>query len=392
MSLTFIKLKSDFVNTVENKPSAWFNMHMINPLTVLLVIVFMATLLMFGINIYLMTQSRKKKEEPDEKYLVLNQRFDALSQVLNDQLHKSRESTERATATVSQLINEQLERSRQSSERATLTVHQQVQSFTQNMTQLQENMKQMHESVKNVSSFQDIFKSPKLRGIWGESSLEGALNQYFSKDMYSLQHYFKSGEAVDAVLRLPNNLLLPIDSKFNWENFEKMVNAETDINKEIYRKQFYGDVKKKIDEISSKYLLPSESTTDLALMYVPAETVYYEIINNIKDVDIPNYARQKKVFLVSPNTFALSVSAIRHWVKDVEFSKQTKDIMKRLERISTDGGKLAEDFGKLGKHIDNVKSAYDSSEKRLSLMVDRVKNVIEIDSKEEPPKIEAPVV
>ena len=343
-----------------------------NPLFVLVVIVSIATLIMLGINMYMMLQSRKKSDQPDDKYLVLHQRFDALSAAMQSQL----------------------EQNRQASERATLTVHQQVQGFTQNMTQLHENLKQMHESVKNVSSFQDIFKSPKLRGIWGEASLEAALNQYFSKDLYALQHYFKSGEAVDAILRLPNNLILPIDSKFNWEHFEKMVNAETDMNKEIYRKLFYSDVKKKIDEIASKYLLPSEGTTDLALMYVPAETVYYEIINNIKDVDIPSYARQKKVFLVSPNTFALSISAIRHWVKDVEFSKQTKDIMKRLERISTDGGKLADDFARLGKHIENTKSAYDSSEKRLSLMVDRVKNVIEIGESadgEEVKKIETPI-
>lgn len=365
-----------------------------NPTTVLIVMVGLAMLIMLGINLYLMLQGRKKPSEPDDKYLVLNQRFDALAAVLNDQLHKSRESTERTSTAISQLINEQLERSRQASERATLTVSQQVQSFTQNMTQLHEGLKQMHESVKNVSSFQEIFKSPKLRGIWGEQSLEASLNQYFSRDMYETQHYFKSGEAVDAVLKLPNNLLLPIDSKFNWENFEKMVNAENDLQKEMYRKSFFSDVKKKIDEIAAKYLLPSEGTTDLALMYVPAETVYYEIINNIKDADIPSYARAKKVFLVSPNTFALSISAIRHWVKDVEFNKATKEIMKRLDRIVTDGGKLAEDFGKLGKHIDNVKSAYDSSEKRLGLMVDRVKTVMELGEEaagEEVKKIEPPV-
>lgn len=354
-----------------------------NSLVVLAVIVSLATMAMLGINLYMMVQGRKKSSEPDEKYLVLHQRFDALSQVVSSQLTQNREASDRATTTVSQLINEQLERSRQASERATLTVSQQVQSFTQNMTQIQEGMKRMHESVKDVSSFQDMLRSPKLRGTWGEQSLEASLNQYFSKDNYEVQHYFKSGEAVDAVLKLPNDLLLPIDSKFNWDNFQKMVNAPNDIEKEVFRKSFYSDVKKKIDEIASKYLLPSEGTTDLALMYIPAETVYYEIINNIKDVDIPSYARSKKVFLVSPNTFALSVSAIRHWFKDFEFNKQTKDIMKRLERISTDGSKLAEDFQRLGKHIDNTKSAYDSSEKRLSLMVDRVKTVMELGEEED---------
>ncbi len=354
-----------------------------NSLVVLAVIVSLAALAMFGINLYMMVYGRKKSSEPDEKYLVLHQRFDALSQVVSTQLTQNREASDRATTSVSRLINEQLERSRQASERATLTVSQQVQSFTQNMTQIQEGMKRMHESVKDVSSFQDMLRSPKLRGTWGEQSLEASLNQYFSKDNYEVQHYFKSGEAVDAVLKLPNDLLLPIDSKFNWDNFQKMVNSPNDIEKEVFRKSFYSDVKKKIDEIASKYLLPSEGTTDLALMYIPAETVYYEIINNIKDVDIPSYARSKKVFLVSPNTFALSVSAIRHWFKDFEFNKQTKDIMKRLERISTDGGKLAEDFQRLGKHIDNTKSAYDSSEKRLSLMVDRVKTVMELGEEED---------
>ena len=172
-----------------------------------------------------------------------------------------------------------------------------------------------------------------------------------------------------------------------------MVNADDDINREIFRKQFYSDVKKKIDEISSKYLLPAEGTTDWALMYVPAETVYYELINNLKDVDIAKYARTKKVQLVSPNTFALSISAILHWFKDVQINKQTKDIMKKLDRIVVDGGKLGDEFQKLGKHISNAKSAYDDSEKRLSLMVDRVKNVIEIGMpEEEVKKIDMPIV
>ena len=312
-----------------------------------------AIVAMLGINLYLMLKSRQQK--PDENALVLHQRLDSFSK----------------------LINDQLESNRQSAMQATLSVHQQVQSFTQGMTQLQETVKQVQDSVKSVSSFQDIFKSPKLRGIWGESSLEAALGQYFSKDLYAIQHYFKSGEAVDAILKLPNQLILPIDSKFNWENFEKMVNAETDMNRDLYRKQFFSDVKKKIDEIASKYIIPSESTTDLALMYVPAETVYYEIINNIKEVDIPSYARAKKVYLVSPNTFGLSVSAIMHGFRDVEVSQRTRDIIKRLERIAQDGGKLADGFKRLGKHISDAKSSYDDNEKRLELMVGRVQKVIE---------------
>ena len=307
--------------------------------------------------------------------------------LLQKRLDAMQTQTQQALRDTVKLIADQLKDSRESVERSSQTVHKQVEGFTTGLTQLTENLKQVHESVKGVSSFQDIFKSPKLRGIWGEASLEASLEQFFPRDGYALQYYFKSGEAVDAILKLPNDLLLPVDSKFNWENFEKMVNAENDISREQYKKSFFSDVKKKIDEITGKYILPSEGTTDLALMFVPAETVYYEIINNIKDVDIPAYARSKKVWLVSPNTFGLSVSAIRHWVKDIQLSKQTKDIMKRLERIATDGRKLGDDFRKLGQHLDNARSSYEDSEKRLTLMVDRVQNVVELESGEENKKM-----
>ena len=309
----------------------------------------------------------KKPDSTNEHLQILNQRLDTISGSMNQALRET-----------VKMVSDQLESSRQSVERSTQTVHKQVEGFTSGLTQLSENLKQVQESVRGVSSFQDIFKSPKLRGIWGEASLEASLSQYFSKDSYILQHYFTSGEAVDAIVKLPNGLLLPVDSKFNWENFEKMVNAENDITRGQYQKAFFSDVKKKIDEIANKYILPAEGTTDFALMYVPAETVYYEIINNIKDADIPAYARGKKVFLASPNTFGLSVSAITHWVKDVQLNKQTKEIMKRLERIAADGHKLGDDFRKLGNHISNARSAYEDSEKRLNLLTDRVENVIEI--------------
>lgn len=316
--------------------------------------------------VFLIAKFSGRSKNDDQLAQTLNQRLDGLNVSMNQALRDT-----------VKMVADQLKDSRESVERSSRAVNQQVQGFTTGLTQLSESLKNVHESVKGVSSFQDIFKSPKLRGIWGEASLEASLAQYFPRDRYEIQHYFKSGEAVDAILRLPNELLLPVDSKFNWENFEKMVNADNDISREQYKKTFFSDVKKKIDEVASKYILPSESTTDFALMYVPAETVYYEIVNNIKDVDLPAYAMGKKVFLVSPNTFMLSVSAIGHWLKDVQLNKQTKDIMKRLERIATDGRKLGEDFKRLGKHLSDARGSYDDTEKRLDLMIDRVQNVIE---------------
>ncbi len=318
----------------------------------------------FVLLIKIWQKAGEKKDNQGE--LLLNQRLDNVTKLILDELKENRQSVQKTS----------------------LAMHQQVQSFTQGITKLEEGVKGVNESLKDVVSFQDIFKSPKLRGRWGETSLESVLAGYFPKERYAIQHYFKSGEAVDAVLKLPNNMLLPIDSKFNWENFEKMINSEDEISKAGFRKLFISDVKKKIDEISSKYIIPAESTVDMALMYVPAEAVYYEVVHNVKDVDVSEYARKKKVILVSPNTFYVTLSAIHHWYRDVQITKQTKDIINRLARIRTDSEKLQDNFRRLGKHISDASSAYDDSEKRLTLLTDRVGNIVEIGSPTEEEKNE----
>jgi len=277
-----------------------------------------------------------------------------------------------------EMLEKQIENSRRSSEHGTTSFISQVQSFTRGMTELQEAVKNVQEKVRDVASFQDIFKSPKLRGNWGEYSLENALTQYFPRAAWELQHPFSSGEVVDAVLKLPDGKLVPIDSKFNWENFQKMAESDNELARDQYRKTFLSDVKKKVDEIAKKYVLPGDGTTDFGLMYVPAESIYYEIINQVKDVDVADYARRSKVILCSPNTFYLTVSAIQHWFHDTQFSQQTQAIMKKLGTVITDAGKLSDDFRKLGDHLSDASSAYERSEKKLGQLVERTQKVMEL--------------
>lgn len=336
--------------------------------------ILLGSIFVIGFAVLLLNIRRLSGSKNKEETIVLSQKLENLTENVRN---------------LNQEVNARLKEQRESVERSTLSVFKQVQGFTSGITSLAEKVGQVQDSVKNVSSFQEIFRAPKLRGIWGEMSLEVSLSQYFSRDSYKLQHYFRSGEAVDAALKLPNELLLPIDSKFNWENFEKMINTENESEKQIYRKSFFNDVRKKIDEISAKYILPSEGTIDIALMYIPAETVYYELISNTKMTNVPDYARRKKVALTSPNTFAATVSAIQHWIKDIQLSKQTKEIMKRLEGIITDSSKLEENFRKLGRHMKDAQGAFDNSEKRLDLMVGRVQKVLEVEEdKKIPEKIE----
>lgn len=275
------------------------------------------------------------------------------------------------------LVIGQLKEMRDAQNGVSRSLHEQVYSFTKEATQIREDLKQVQEKIKDVSSFQEIFKVPKLRGQWGEASLEHILSQHFPEELYKIQYLFSSGEQVDAVLNLPNGRILPIDAKFPSENFSKMAEASGE-DREHFQKKFIEDVKLRIEEITSKYILSSEGTVDFALMYIPAEAVFYEIVNNIgKDFNLANYAWSKRVILVSPNTIYLTLRTIEHWFRDTQISRQTQEILKRLGKVHQDAEKLMDDFRKLGSHLRNAISAYDNSEKRLSLFSDKVEKLLE---------------
>jgi len=280
---------------------------------------------------------------------------------------------------ITDLMIGQLKEIRGSVDGTSKAMQDQIRSFTKETTEMRENLKQIEEAVKDVSTFQEIFKSPKLRGQWGEASLEHILAQHFPKELYKTQYLFSSGDQVDAVLKLPNGRVLPIDSKFPSENFEKMINAGAETEKNFYKKSFLEDVKNRVQEIASKYILPSEGTTEFAFMYIPAEAVYYEIINNIgREVDIAAFAWSKHIILTSPNGLYKDLRTIEHWFRDTQISKQTQEILRKLGRVHQDSEKLMEDFRKLGSHISNAKSAYESSENRLKLLDDKVEKLVEI--------------
>ncbi|MDI6603088.1 MAG: DNA recombination protein RmuC [Patescibacteria group bacterium] len=263
-------------------------------------------------------------------------------------------------------------------------MHQQISSFTRETVQMREQLSQLQEEVKGISSFQEIFKTPKLRGEWGEASLEHILSEYFPKELYIPNFTFSSGETVEFVLKLPNKKLLPIDAKFFSDNFEKMLEVETEEEKMFFQKKFIQDIKLNIDKIASKYILPSENTVDYALMYIPAEAIFHEILFNLRKEDIGDYARRKKIILTSPNTIYLTLRTIQHWFKDTQISRRTQEILKKLSRIQMDAEKLMEDFRKLGNHLKNATSSYEISEKRLGLFTERVEKLTQI---EEPKKL-----
>ncbi len=231
--------------------------------------------------------------------------------------------------------------------------------------------KQMIDIGKDISSLQDILRAPKLRGNLGELFLDNLLSQILpGKGLYELQYRFKSGEVVDAVIRLVDNMLVCVDSKFPLENFQKMLDAQNDQDdKRItqYRKAFYMDVKKHVDAISSKYILPGEGTLNFALMYIPAENVYYETIT--KDLadegNISQYALSKRVIPVSPNTFYLYLQTLLIGFKGMQVQKNAQHILDRLSQLKGDFGKFSETYELVGTHLQHAQASFEKSERKL---------------------------
>jgi DNA recombination protein RmuC len=279
------------------------------------------------------------------------------------------------------LMLNQLKEIRGSVDSTSQSMHQQISSFTRETVQIREEMKQVQETMKNISSFQEIFRSPKLRGQWGEATLAHILSEYFPKELYESEYLFSSGEQVDFILKLPDGKLLPIDAKFSSDNFLRIIEAKNEEEKSFYQKKFIQDVKFNIDKIAAKYILPSEKTVDYGLMYIPAEAIFHYILFELREENLGEYTRRKKVILTSPNTIYLTLKSIESWFRDTQISRQTQEILRRLDKIQQDSIKLMEDFRKLGSHLKNASSAYDNSEKRLTLFSEKVKQLTKIDAK-----------
>jgi len=233
------------------------------------------------------------------------------------------------------------------------------------LAKLEEQTQKVYEASKDISSLHDILNAPKLRGVMGEFMLENLLSQKLSKDLYVLQYSFKSGEKVDVVVKL-KEYLIPIDSKFPLENFRKIIEADNEPQKDLHKKQFYSDVKKHIDTIAQKYILPNEGTSDFAFMYIPAENVYYEIISHdFGNKNLFDYAKEKGVIPVSPNIFNAYLGTIVMGLSGMKIAENAKAIFKNIKNLELYFGRIRGDFVALGTHIKNAHNKYDLTDRRM---------------------------
>ncbi len=215
---------------------------------------------------------------------------------------------------------------------------------------VQKSIGEFSEIGRSMKELEELLKSPKLRGNIGEHVLKELLSQYLPSAAYELQFAFKNGERVDAVIKTSQGII-PVDSKFPLENFRKYNRAEDEVSKIRSKKDFGRDVKKHIDDISKKYINAAEKTVDYAIMYVPSEAIYYEIIN---DTELFDYSGARRVLPVSPLSFYAYLRAILMSFEGQKIQKEAKKILETLQQIKKDYEKTETALNLLNKHLTNA--------------------------------------
>jgi len=227
---------------------------------------------------------------------------------------------------------------------------------------------------RSVADVQELLKVPRLRGTLGEVWLEELLRQVFPARLYEMQYAFRAGERVDAVLRVGSRLV-PIDSKFPLEACQRMLAAEGETAARE-RRGFRRSLKERIDEIAEKYIRPEEGTLDFALMYIPAEAVYYEAVvrdEALEDQEsIVGYALRRHVIPVSPHTFYAYVSAVLHGLRGLEVEERAREIETALGALRHQFDRFQRAFALVGRHLDNALKQYQESERQWVRVQERL--------------------
>ncbi|MFZ2125664.1 MAG: DNA recombination protein RmuC [Candidatus Saccharimonadales bacterium] len=245
-----------------------------------------------------------------------------------------------------------------------------VADVTQRLAKLDETNRQVVDVANELKTLQNVLQNPKQRGVFGEYYLESVLDNILPSKNYQMQYKFKDGEIVDAVVFLDKGQILPIDSKFSLENYNRMVGEDKKPEREKLLARVRADLKNRIDE-TSKYIRPSENTMDFAFMFIPSESLYYDLL--IGDVgtgssarDLIEYAfRDKKVIIVSPTSFMAYLQTVLQGLRSLQIEEQAKDIQIRVGQLGKHIGKFDEYMGRLGKSLGQTVGHYNNAHKEL---------------------------
>lgn len=347
-----------------------------------LLFIVLAALVGFAIVIAIMYAKLKDLKQGGSVDLIkadvteLNRSIVQLQQTMGDKLDRSQHST-------------QLSMQKQLSESAKL-----VADVTQRLAKLDETNRRVVDVATELKTLQNVLQNPKQRGVFGEFYLHSVLENVLPPKQYQMQYRFNDGTIVDAVIFLEKGQVLPVDSKFSLENYNRMVEAVDKPEKEKYMQKVRADLKGRIDE-TSKYIRPSENTMEFAFMFIPSEALYYDLlISNVgvSGKDLIEYAfRDKKVIIVSPTSFMAYLQTVMQGLRSLQIEQQAKDIQVRVGKLGLHIGQFETYMQKLGNSLGTTVSHFNNAHKELAKVDKDIVKIAGNDSSVEPLLIDKPI-
>jgi DNA recombination protein RmuC len=327
--------------------------------TLLIVLVLVAVVAGFLLVVWvLMRQMGQLREgmKNDAALGLIKQDLQGINQTLNDRLEKNgdtmRAAMQQQFAASTRLIGE----------------------VTRDLTELKESNKQVMSITDELKLLQNTLQNPKQRGVLGEYFLQSVLENVLPPEGFELQYRFADGEIVDAIIRLDRGMILPVDSKFSLENYNRLVEEKDKARQELLIKAIKTDLKNRIDE-TAKYIRPAEGTMDFAFMFIPSEAIYYDLlINKVGTLqtnarDLIEYAfRDKKVIIVSPTSFMAYLQTVLQGLRSLEIEEKAKDIQKRVGELGRHIAAHDTYMQKLGNSLGTTVGHFNNAHKELNKM------------------------
>lgn len=336
--------------------------------------IYFAIIVILGLATVIFLLLKKKEEKPNDSLLMLQQQLDNLARVLDSKLSDSYKSIQSQYSQSAQIIRD----------------------VTEKLTRLDETNKQVLGFADQLRGLQDVLLNPKQRGILGEYYLETVLKNVLPPGAYQMQYGFKDGTIVDAVVIIDKHII-PIDSKFSLENYNRILECKEQTEKKRYESAFVNDLKARIDE-TSKYIRPEENTMDFAFMFIPSEAVFYDLlINRIGAIaeDTNNliyYAGKKKVIVVSPTSFLAYLQTVLQGLRNQKISERAREIIKEVERLGKHLYVYSEYMQRLGEHLSTTVSSYNKASKELAKVDKDVVKITGGEQRIESEEIETPTI
>jgi DNA recombination protein RmuC len=347
----------------------WYNNAIMEPISIVIVLLLLA---IFAVLLYVFFIKVEVKKDESAGMLLMQQQLQDLSKTMREQMSESNK-------VVQQGSQMQFRESKELMQQINRDVGEQIRAIQESVTtkllHVEKNVAAVGESSKQVFAvadqlreLQNILKNPKQRGILGEYYLETVLQNVLPPESFAMQHAFKDGEIVDAAVFVKGKVI-PIDSKFSLENYNRFAEAADGQDKVNYEKAFVNDLKLRITE-TAKYIRPSEGTMDFAFMFIPHEGIYYDLLSNRvgagEDNLIQRAAGKYKVIIVSPTSFLAYLQTVLQGLKALEIEEKAQDIIKNVEKLSVHIAKYEDYYNKLGASLGTTVNHYNTGYKELA--------------------------